>query len=197
MVHHPPRDRRRIRRSCGKPERSALARWRSAVRRHSRTLLLLYGLASSDAASASLLLNLESVATLCIAWIVFLEHVDRRLLAGAAAIVAGAFVLSWQGAWGSAGWGVPLIVLACLAWGIDNNLTRKISSADPVVLAAVKGLAAGAVNTGLAIGFGASMPALPVLGGALLLGFLSYGVSLVLFIVALRHLGTARAGAYY
>ena len=128
---------------------------------------------------------------------VFREHVDRRLLAGAAAIVAGAFILSWQGAWGSAGWGVPLIVLACLSWGIDNNLTRKISAADPVVLAAVKGLAAGAVNTGLAIGFGASMPALPMLGGALLLGFLSYGVSLVLFIVALRHLGTARAGAYY
>ena len=90
------------------------------------------GLALTDAASASLLLNLEAVFTLVIAWVVFREHVDRRLFAGAAAIVAGALLLSWQGELGALSWGAALIALACLSWGIDNNLTRKISAADPV-----------------------------------------------------------------
>jgi drug/metabolite transporter (DMT)-like permease len=160
-------------------------------------ILLMLGLATTDASSASLLLNLEAVATLVIAWLVFKEHVDRRLLLGAFAIVAGAVLLSFDGGFGSGGWGVPLIALACLSWGIDNNLTRKIAAVDPVVLAAIKGLAAGAVNLSLAFAFGASLPSLSITAPAMLLGFVSYGLGLVLFIVALRHLGTARTGAYY
>ncbi len=160
-------------------------------------VLLLYGLALTDAASASLLLNLEAVFTLVIAWIVFHEHVDRRLFAGAVAIIAGAVLLSWQGGLGAAGWGVALVGLACLSWAIDNNLTRKIAAADPVVLAAIKGLAAGTVNTALAFRMGAELPPLPQLASALALGFVSYGLGLVLFIIALRHLGAARTGAYY
>jgi drug/metabolite transporter (DMT)-like permease len=160
-------------------------------------LLLLYGLALTDAASASLLLNLEAVFTLGLAWVVFREHVDVRLFIGAVAIVSGALLLSWQGGFGTAGSGIILIALACLSWGIDNNLTRKISAVDPVVLATIKGVAAGLVNTTLALISGASIPDLPALGGALLLGFVSYGLGLVLFIVALRHLGAARTGAYY
>jgi drug/metabolite transporter (DMT)-like permease len=160
-------------------------------------LLLLFGLNLTDAASASLLLNLEAVFTLTLAWIVFREHVDARLFLGAVAIVAGALLLSWQGDVGQAGWGAPLIALACLSWGIDNNLTRKISASDPYALAAVKGVAAGAVNTSLAFALGAGLPSIPVTAAALLLGFVSYGLGLVLFIVALRYLGTARTGAYY
>lgn len=160
-------------------------------------ILLLYGLALTDATSASLLLNLEAVLTLGLAWLVFQEHVDRKLFAGAVAIVAGALLLSWQGAIGNAGWGALLIGLACLSWAIDNNLTRKISSTDPVVLAAIKGVVAGTVNTVLAFGLGARLPGLFTVSAALLLGFVSYGLGLVLFIVALRHLGTARTGAYY
>ena len=160
-------------------------------------MLLLYGLALTDAASASLLLNLESVFTLGLAWVVFREHVDSRLFIGALAIVAGALLLSWQGDFGKASWGIFLIALACLSWGIDNNLTRKISASDPVVLAAIKGVAAGSVNTTLALSIGAVLPSLPIAFGALSLGFVSYGIGLVLFIVALRHLGTARTGAYY
>ncbi len=160
-------------------------------------ILLLYGLAITDATSASLLLNLEAVLTLGLAWVVFHEHVDRRLFAGAVAIVAGALLLSWQGGFGQAGWGALLIGLACLSWAIDNNLTRKISSADPVVLAAIKGVVAGTVNTMLAFGLGAELPGLTSIAGAMILGFVSYGLGLVLFIVALRHLGTARTGAYY
>lgn len=160
-------------------------------------ILLMLGLATTDASSASLLLNLEAVATLVIAWLVFNEHVDHRLFLGAIAIVAGAVLLSFDGGFGSGGWGVPLIALACLSWGIDNNLTRKIAAVDPVVLAAIKGVAAGSVNLSLAFALGATWPALTIAVPAMLLGFVSYGLGLVLFIVALRHLGTARTGAYY
>jgi drug/metabolite transporter (DMT)-like permease len=158
-------------------------------------LLLLYGLVLTDAASASLLLNLEAVFTLGLAWAVFREHVDARLFFGAVAIVAGAILLSWQGGFGKGGHGIVLIALACLSWGIDNNLTRKISAVDPVVLAALKGVTAGLVNTTLALATGASFPVLATLFSALV--FASYGVGLVLFIIALRHLGAARTGAYY
>jgi drug/metabolite transporter (DMT)-like permease len=160
-------------------------------------ILLLLGLTSTDAASASLLLNLEAVFTLLLAWLVFKEHVDVRLFVGAVAIVAGALLLSWQGRAGSASFGIVLIALACLSWGIDNNLTRKISAVDPFVLASIKGVVAGSVNAGIAYAMGASMPSILPLGGAMALGFISYGLGLVLFILALRHLGTARAGAYY
>lgn len=160
-------------------------------------LLLMLGLARTDAASASLLLNLESLATMAIAWVVFRENVDRRLLLGAAAILAGALILSCQGRGIAFGPGTPLIAAACLAWGIDNNLTRGLSAADPVQIAAIKGLAAGGVNTALALSLGASLPGPSVVMAAGLVGFLGYGVSLALFVLALRHLGTARTGAYF
>jgi drug/metabolite transporter (DMT)-like permease len=160
-------------------------------------ILLLLGLNTTDAASASLLLNLEAVFTLVLAWMVFKEHVDKRLFMGAVAIVAGAVLLSWQGRLGEASLGVGLIALACLSWGIDNNLTRKISAVDPFVLASIKGVVAGSVNAVLAYAMGSSVPDILPLAGAMLLGFVSYGLGLVLFIMALRLLGTARTGAYY
>jgi drug/metabolite transporter (DMT)-like permease len=162
-------------------------------------VLLMLGLSTTSAASGALLLNLEGLATMVIAWLAFRENVDRRLLLGAAAILAGALLLSWQGGgrWGGFGSGSVLIAGACLAWGIDNNLTRKISSSDPVQIAMVKGLAAGAVNLALAMAAGARLPAAPLLAGAAAVGFLGYGVSLVLFVLALRFLGTARTGAYF
>jgi len=161
-------------------------------------VLLVFGLVQSAAAEASLLLNLESVLTLGIAWIVFRENVDRRLLVGAAAIVVGALVLSWpKDAAIGIGWGPVLIAGACLAWAVDNNLTRKVSAADPMQIAMVKGLAAGIVNVTIALSLGAPLPGIAAFTGAGLLGFFSYGVSLTLFVLALRHLGTARTGAYY
>lgn len=160
-------------------------------------ILLLLGLATTDAAAASLLLNLEAVFTLLLAWMVFQEHVDRRLFLGALAIVAGALLLSWQGRFGTASLGMTYIALACLSWAIDNNLTRKISAVDPFVLASIKGIVAGVVNGALAAAMGSSLPAALPLAGAMVLGFVSYGLGLVLFIIALRHLGTARTGAYY
>jgi drug/metabolite transporter (DMT)-like permease len=160
-------------------------------------VLLMFGLTTTSATSASLLLNLEAVFTLLLAWMVFREHVDRRLFTGAVAIVAGAVLLSFQGGFGTLNIGDALVALACLSWGIDNNLTRKISAADPYVLASIKGIGAGMVNGVLAYALGAELPAAWPLAGALALGFVSYGLGLVLFIIAMRHLGTARAGAYY
>ena len=160
--------------------------------------LLMYGLARTDAASASLLLNLEAVLTAALAWVVFRENVDRRVFAGMAAIVAGGVVLSWQQAPNGAGAAGPaLIGAACLAWALDNNLTRRVSGGDAVMLAALKGLVAGATNLALALALGSRLPAPGAIVGAGLVGLLGYGVSLVLFIMALRDLGTARTSAYF
>lgn len=173
-------------------------------------VLLMFGLAQSSAAEASLLLNLESVLTLLLAWVVFKENVDRRLLIGAVAIVIGAVLLSWPADMGGSpdggpdgrlgggfNWGPVLIAGACLAWAIDNNFTRKVSASDPMQIAMVKGLVAGIVNVAIALLAGAELPSGPVILSAALVGFLGYGVSLTLFVLALRHLGTARTGAYY
>lgn len=160
-------------------------------------LLLMLGLARTPASSAALLLNLEGLATMSIAWLWFKENVDRRLLIGAAAILAGALTLSWQGGPAGGGLGALAIAGACLAWGVDNNLTRKLSSADPVQIAAIKGVVAGTVNLALAFAHGAHLPGLGAIASAGVVGFFGYGVSLVLFVLSLRHLGTARTGAYF
>lgn len=159
-------------------------------------LLLMCGLARTDAAGASLLLNLEGLATMGIAWLIFRENVDRRLLLGAFAILGGAVLLSWRGQ-ATFQWGALMIAGACLCWGIDNNLTRKLSSADPVQIAMLKGLVAGAVNLLLALANGATFPPAPILLAAGGVGFLGYGVSLAFFVLGLRHLGAARTGAYF
>ncbi|MFO1152757.1 MAG: DMT family transporter [Rhodospirillales bacterium] len=160
-------------------------------------VLLMFGLARIDAASASLLLNVEGLATMAIAWLAFREHVDRRLLLGAFSILAGAMLLSWQGTGLALNAGALLVVAACLAWGIDNNLTRKLSAADPIQIAMIKGLAAGSVNLFVASVAGERLPDGMAVAVAGAVGFLGYGVSLALFVLALRHLGTARTGAYF
>ena len=161
-------------------------------------VLLMAGLASMPASGASLLLNAEGVFTAALAWFVFRENFDRRIALGMLAIVAGAVVLSWPGEVRFSAMLPSLAILgACLAWAIDNNLTRKIALTDATWLAATKGLVAGPVNLMLAFVLGATLPPLFNVGAAMTVGLLAYGVSLTLFIVALRHLGTARAGAYF
>jgi drug/metabolite transporter (DMT)-like permease len=161
-------------------------------------LLLMYGLLQAPASSASLLLNLEGVFTSLIAWAVFREHVPLRIALGMVVIVAGGALLSWEGhlAWGSA-WGPLAVAGACLCWAVDNNLTQRVSAGDPVQIAQIKGLVAGAVNTGLGLSLGARLPEPFPVAAALLVGFLGYGVSLVCFVLALRALGAARTGAYF
>lgn len=161
-------------------------------------VLLMLGLVGIPAADASLLLNAEGIFTALLAWFAFKENFDARIALGMAAIVAGALVLSWPDQASLAGLGPTLMVLgACLAWAVDNNLTRKLALADATWIAAVKGLAAGTVNLALAFWLGASLPSGSKLAAAMAVGFLAYGVSLALFVVGLRHLGTARTGAYF
>lgn len=145
-----------------------------------------------------MLLNAEGVFTALLAWFAFKENFDRRIALGMVAIMAGATVLSWPGEARFSGlWPALAVLGACFAWGIDNNLTRKVSLSDATWIASVKGLVAGSVNLVLAFGLGATVPPLPNLAGAMVLGFFAYGVSLALFVVGLRHLGTARTGAYF
>ncbi len=161
-------------------------------------VLLMAGLATTPASSASLLLNLEGVFTVLLAWFVFKEHFDRRIAIGMVLISAGAFTLSWMGRPElGVPWGALAIAGACLAWAIDNNLTRHVSAADPVQIAMWKGLCAGTVNTCVAVSLGATLPSMGSLAAIGMVGFFGYGVSLVLFVLALRHLGAARTGAYF
>ena len=159
--------------------------------------LLMLGLTHASGASASLLLNVEGVLTAVIAWLVFKENADRQIVLGMVAIVAGGLLLSWQPGGATFSPGALLIVGACLCWAVDNNLTRKVSTHDAMLVACLKGLLAGACNTVLALGHGAALPALPAMGYSLLVGFFGYGLSLTLFVVGLRTLGTARTGAYF
>jgi drug/metabolite transporter (DMT)-like permease len=160
--------------------------------------LLMYGLQSTDSASASLILNLESVFTALLAWFAFKENFDRRIAAGMTLIVAGGVVLSTGTAVRAGGVVGPLaIAAACFAWAIDNNLTRKVSINDAMLIACVKGIVAGSISIGLALRFGAQIPAMQTTVRAGLLGFVGYGLSLTLFVIALRNLGTARTGAYF
>jgi drug/metabolite transporter (DMT)-like permease len=161
-------------------------------------VLLMFGLARTAATTASLLLNLEGVLTALLAWFVFRENFDRRIALGMAAIVAGGIVLTLGGrVILDAALGPLMIAGACLAWAVDNNLTRKVSQADPVQIALLKGCVAGAVNVGIALWLGSAVPPPGALGAAAIVGFAGYGVSLVLFVIALRHIGTARTGAYF
>jgi drug/metabolite transporter (DMT)-like permease len=160
--------------------------------------LLMYGLQMTDSASASLILNLEGVFTALLAWFAFKENFDRRIATGMALIVAGGVVLSMGSALRAGGILGPLVIAgACLAWAIDNNLTRKVSINDAMLVACIKGLIAGPISVVLALQYGAHMPAGSLILRAGLLGLVGYGLSLTLFVVALRNLGAARTGAYF
>jgi drug/metabolite transporter (DMT)-like permease len=160
--------------------------------------LLMIGLRSTPASTASLLLNLEGVFTALIAWFVFGENFDARIAWGMALISAGSAILSWPGGSVTVGMGGTIaIAIACLAWAADNNFTRKVSMSDPLQIAMLKGLVAGTVNTAIGLGTGSSLPHPSQWFAAGLVGFLGYGVSLTLFVHSLRHLGAARTGAYF
>ncbi|MFZ6875699.1 DMT family transporter [Undibacterium sp. Di27W] len=161
-------------------------------------VLLMLGLSMTAASSAALLLNMEGVLTATLAWFVFRENFDRRIFIGMVLIIAAGILLSWEQipVLGMP-WGALAIIAACLCWAIDNNLTRKISASDAVQIAGIKGLVAGAVNVAIALAMGASFPETTTILATGVVGFCGYGLSLVMFVLALRHLGTARTGAYF
>lgn len=163
-------------------------------------VLLMVGLSHTSASQASLLLNLEAVLTAVLAWVVFHENADRRIVVGMLFIVAGGLLLAWPQR-GAAAAGSVLgnltVATACLCWALDNNLTRKVSASDAVFIAGTKGLVAGITNLSLALALGATLPTWPLIAESMGVGLAGYGVSLVLFVLALRGLGSARTGAYF
>ena len=160
-------------------------------------VLFTFGLRTTTGATASLLANLETVFTVALAWFAFREHRNTRVMTGMAAIVAACVILSWPKEGAMRETGAVLIALACLGWALDNNFTRRVAGNDATLIAALKGLAGGAVNLGLAVLFGGPAPPVAMALAAGTVGFFGYGVSLALFVLALRHLGTARASAYF
>lgn len=161
-------------------------------------LCLVYGIKYGRASEVALLLNLETVATTVIAWLVFKEQVSSNVWAGKVLIVlAASFIIlkSPEGVAFSVS-GV-LVVLACIFWGIDNNLTRDVDEMPATALAAIKGYCAGLFNITLAAVIGFGTIEIHQAGGALLIGAFSYGASLVLFIGALRKIGSARSSTYF
>lgn len=161
-------------------------------------VMLMAGLTRMPGSGASLLLNAEGVLTALLAWFVFKENFDRRIALGMVFILLGVILLSWPGEAHFSGlWPALAVLGACLCWGIDNNFTRKVSLTDATWIAAVKGLIAGPVNLVLAILLGAKFPPFLNMAGGMMVGFFAYGVSLTLFVIGLRHLGTARTGAYF
>jgi drug/metabolite transporter (DMT)-like permease len=161
-------------------------------------IVLLISLKNTPAAPASLLLNFEGVATAVLAVLVFGEEVGRRALWSVALITISSVLLALDPA---GGWGLSIgalgIVLACILWGIDNNFTRNVSAKDPLTIVTIKGLAAGTVSLAIAISLGNQLPAPGIIVRAMLLGCLSYGLSIVLFIRAMRALGAARTSTLF
>ncbi len=161
-------------------------------------ILMMLGLRSATAANASLLNNFEIVATSLIALIVFHERIGKRLWAAIALITAASMLLSLEGKDSlTFSAGSVLVLLACTAWGLENNCTRMISGSDPQEIVIIKGLGSGAGSAAIALLSGEAFPPLPLIIPALLLGFASYGLSVFFYVYAQRYLGAARTSAYY
>jgi drug/metabolite transporter (DMT)-like permease len=161
-------------------------------------IILMISLENTPASTASLLLNFEGVATTLIALFFFHESISRRAFAAIFAITLASIFLSTNF---HSGFGFSLgalgILLACTLWGLDNNLTRNISAKDPLIIVAWKGLVAGTFSLLLGLWLGQQLPALSSILGILLLGFISYGLSTMLFIYSMRGLGASRTSALY
>jgi len=161
-------------------------------------IVLMISLEQTPAATAALLLNFEAVATAIIALLLFKEAIGRRIWWALGLITLASIILSWNS---GEGWGISVgaagVILACALWGVDNNLTAQISAKDPVLTVTIKGLVAGLFSLVLAYILHETIPETGVVAGAMLLGFLSYGVSIVLFIMALRGMGAARTGTLF
>ncbi len=161
-------------------------------------IILMFGLRNTPASTASLLLNFEGVATTLIAYLVFKEAVGKRIWLAVASITTASIILSWNT---GGGWGFSLgaagVIGACILWGMDNNFTCNISAKDPLVIVTIKGLVAGSFSLILALLLHNNLPNFKIILLAMLFGCLSYGLSIILFILAMRNLGAARTSALF
>ena len=161
-------------------------------------ICLMAGLASTTSANASLLNNFEIVATSLIALLVFGEAISRRLWLAIGLITLSSLILSFEDASSlSFSSGSLLVLAACVCWGFENNCTRMMSQSDPLEIVMLKGFGSGLGSLAIAFAAGESIPAPPYVLGALLLGFLAYGLSIFFYVYAQRQLGAAKTSAYY
>lgn len=161
-------------------------------------ICLMAGLASTTSANASLLNNFEIVATSLIALLVFGEAISRRLWLAIGLITLSSLILSFEDASSlSFSSGSLLVLAACVCWGFENNCTRMMSQSDPLEIVVLKGFGSGLGSLAIAFAAGESIPAPPYVLGALLLGFLAYGLSIFFYVYAQRQLGAAKTSAYY
>lgn len=161
-------------------------------------IILLYSLKSTPASTASLLLNFETVATMLIAMLFFKEYAGRQVISAIVLITLASILLSWDF---KNQWGISIgslgIILACCCWGMDNNFTRNISLKNPFTIVTTKGIAAGSVSFTLALALGNQFPDIKIAVIAMVIGFFCYGLSIVLFVFAMRDLGSARTSALF
>jgi drug/metabolite transporter (DMT)-like permease len=155
-------------------------------------VLLLFGLRAAPAASVSLWLNTETVATAVLAWGFFREHLDRRTVLAAGLVLAGGLLLAVPE--GAAGWRAgTLVALACVCWGFDNNLTALVSGFTPAQTTAIKGIGAGTINLAIGLTLEGGLPPTAGILGALAVGAFSYGLSIMLYISGAQQLGASRS----
>jgi Permeases of the drug/metabolite transporter (DMT) superfamily len=161
-------------------------------------IILMVSLQTTPASTASLLLNFEGVATTLIALLVFKENIGRRVGIAVSLITLSSILLSWDV---SNQWGFSLgalgVISACICWGIDNNFTRNISAKNPFTIVIAKGIGAGLFSLLLTFIFKIHLPSFKLVLGAMFLGFFSYGLSIVLFVLAMRSMGSARTSAFF
>lgn len=161
-------------------------------------VLLTIGLTTTPATVGSLLLNFEGVFTALLAWTIFRERWRLQFFLGIVAITSGGIVLSYtEHISMGLSWGALAILGTCLAWAMDSNLTNIVADRDPLQIALYKSGIAGLINIAIATAIGQTLPPLPTLIGALVIGFISSGVTYVCFVQALRQLGAAQTGAYF
>ncbi len=161
-------------------------------------IILMFSLKNTPAATASLLLNFEGAATTLIAVLAFKEAIGKRIWIAVFSITTASILLSWNinGSWGIS-IGALGVLSACFLWGIDNNFTRNISAKDPLIIVTTKGICAGTFSLILALGLMNQLPDLRIALGAMAVGFFSYGLSIVLFILAMRNIGASRTSAFF
>lgn len=161
-------------------------------------IVLMFSLRNTPAATASLLFNFESVATTLVAVFIFKEAIGRRVWLAIVCITLASILLSLDisGQWGISV-GAIGVLATCVLWGIDNNFTRNISAKDPLAIVTIKGIGAGSFTLILAFILNKPLPNFLTIFGAMLLGCFSYGLSIVLFIHAMRCLGAARTSALF
>lgn len=161
-------------------------------------ICLLFGLKATTAANASLLNNFEIVATALIALVIFKEKIGMRLWFGIFFVTLSCAVLSFEDISSvQFSYGSPLILLACVCWGFENNCTRRISSKDPLQIVFLKGVFAGLGSIIIGLIVGERITALWSIFAVLGVGFIAYGLSIFFYVYAQRILGAARTSAYY